>query len=93
MKSLFVLGSLFLIATLSACVSDPVVLTDPEIVKVEKLVRVQVPGALLLPCQMAALPNHGDTWQDAFEVMKQKHDEQGACNKRFELIKEWQQGQ
>jgi len=76
---------------LTACASDPVVLSDPEIVEVEKLVRVQVPPALLAPCAIASLPRRGDTWDDVFQIMKQKDLEQTACNDRFMLIREWQE--
>jgi len=65
-------------------------LPDPEIVKVEKLVRVHVPGALLIPCDSTPLPSYGDTWRDALEVAKQKDLEQRACNKQLEQIDEWQ---
>lgn len=84
------LCSLCLILTLTACVSDPVVLTDPEIIEVDVLVRVQVPGALLIPCAITPLPRRGDSWDDVFQIMKAKDLEQSACNERFKMIENWQ---
>jgi len=88
-----VLFSLSLILMFSACSSNPVVLVDPEIVEVEKLVRVRVPAALLIPCAVTALPVQGDTWDDVFQIMKAKDLEQRACNERFVMIRDWQEGE
>jgi len=85
-------SSLFPLLLLTACASDPVVLSDPEIVEIEKRVRVEVPAALLQPCQVSPLPFAGATWKDVFILMKQKDLEQQACNKRFETIRSWQEG-
>lgn len=65
---------------------------DPEIIEVEKLVKVEVPSALLLPCFVSDLPHRGDSWQDALAIVKRKDLEQRSCNERFEQIRQWQQG-
>lgn len=46
-----------------------------------------------MPCQIASLPRAGDTWEDALEILKRKDIQQKACNKRFEAIRQWQQGE
>ena len=71
--------------------TKPVVLTDPTIVYQDKLVPVQVPPNLLVPCQITPLPQSGDriTWFEIFELMQQKATEQGICNERFGIIEDW----
>lgn len=78
---------------LSGCGSQPTVMPDPEIIEVEKRVRVQVPEGLLVPCEIEPLPVRGDTWHTVFSIMEQKDLEQRACNNRFEMIREWQNGE
>jgi len=89
MKNWSVLCSLFLILTLTACACDPVIVTETEIVEVDKLIRVEVPGALLIPCEVTPLPRIGDSWDDVFQIMKAKDLEQKACNERFAMITNW----
>ena len=92
MKRLFVLVSLCLIFLLSACTTKPAVLTDPEIVYQDKLIPVQVPGHLLVDCDVTPLPLPGDliTWLEVLELAKQKDVEQAVCNERFIIIETWQ---
>jgi hypothetical protein len=56
----------------------------------ERLVRVKVPPALLIPCAITPLPIRGDTWDDVFQIMKEKDLEQQQCNERFTMIRNWQ---
>ena len=83
--------SLFLLLTLAACQTSPVIGHDPDIVFRDKLVRVSVPAALLMPCAVSRLPKDGDTWEDVFQIMKAKDLEQKTCNERFNTIRTWQE--
>lgn len=53
---------------------------------------VKVPPGLLVPCTVSPRPVPGATWHDVWVLMDQKDAEQTECNRRFEQIKEWQDG-
>jgi len=77
---------------LSGCGGTEIV-TRTEYVDRPVPVRVKTPPALLTPCQIAPKPVPGMTWHDVWVLMDAKDAEQRSCNKRFEQIRAWQDGQ
>lgn len=68
----------------------PRVATKTTLVEVKVIERVQVPDALLVPCDVAPLPRRRARWGDVLVLTKVKHEQQLACNERFEIIRGWQ---
>jgi len=66
--------------------------TEPELVTVTEYQRVEVPPVLLVPCPVAELPRKGVTWEDLAPYIAAKHQQQLECNKRFDCIRAWQNG-
>jgi len=52
-----------------------------------------VPEALLEPCTITPLPERGSSWLEIKDALVAKDVEQRCCNKRFDRIRDWGNGE